>query len=172
MSLVELLDGVPANAMTFTFHDVIDPSSYYPGDVVHVDDDVTTVRGRLSRFTIDLPGVGTCHFTSVEDTHLDTTTHAGETYGSLVMILETPTRTPIVMTSETCGCIYPDIVRGKPAMAFSGWCFSLGNGAGGHVDGDYRGYFLPDDPLRPCSGELHMEIRLRVVSHRRSSPTS
>jgi hypothetical protein len=172
MSLVDLLDGVPSNAMTFTFHDVIDASSYYPGDVVHIDDDATTVRGRLSRFAIDLPGMGTCHFTSVEDTHLDTATHVGETYGSLVMILETPTHTPLVMTSETCGHVYPDTVRGKPASAFSGWFFSLGSGALGHVDGDYHGYFLPNDPLHPCSGELRMEIRLHVVSHHRvtSSP--
>ena len=174
MSLVELLDGVPSNVMKFTFHDVVDASNYYPGDVVCVDDVVVaTIRGRLSRFTIDLPGVGTCHFTSVEDTHLDTTTHIGETYGSIVMILETPTHTPIVMTSETCGRVYPDIIRDKPASAFSGWFFSLGNGPMGHVDGDYHGYFLPDDPLHPYSGELHMEIRLHVVPHRRvtSSPS-
>lgn len=170
MSLVELLNSIPSNTMTFTFHDVIDPSSYYPGDVVPVDGAPATVQGRLSRFAIDLPGVGRCHFTSIEDTHLDPTTHIGETYGSLVMILETPTGTPIVMTSETCGQVHPDVVRGQPAMAFSGWCFSLGNGAGGHVDGAYRGHFLPDDPLHPCRGELHMELRLHVVSHHRSAP--
>lgn len=54
------------------------------------------------------------------------------------------------------------MVNGRPAMGFRGHFTSVGKSNVAHVNDEYSGYFIPDNPLYPVSGLLHIEFEFLI----------
>jgi hypothetical protein len=118
-----------------------------------------TITGRMTQFTLNLPGFGDCLFTSTENSIVNMKTQTGVTYGRI-----TASNGPVtILTAVSVGKVYPLLINGQPAMGFQGRFTSVGTGNVVHVKDEYSGYFVPD-PDNPflSSGLLHIDFEFVI----------
>jgi hypothetical protein len=116
------------------------------------------LTNRHTQFTMDLPGFGPATFITTEDAVINDA-GVGTTHGTITVTLAND----VVLVARSTGKVYPVIVGTQFGIGFHGRIATIGQGNQAvHVTGTYEGYFLPDDPQVPISGDLHMSVAMQL----------